>query len=508
MKKILLGIGILLGIFNAQADLTGSGFYRVKNYGSSRWCSLVDDKGDLDLVAGKADLHALSLTLNPDSILSVPGSIVYISKISGTQYDIAAQGTSLGALVNHPINIGEIEAKGSNGQSLYQIWGTYSNITKYISDGNISTIDNKGIPTTADPLNPNYKRWEIIPVSVTGDNYFGAVPSLKQDGNLYTTLFTSFAYEPYSEGVKAYYVGRVGFGMVEMIEINGAVPPASPVIIQCAGESVSQNRLKLTESQDALPTNSLTGVYFDYKYNNVANQVAYNPDTMRVLGICKDGSLGFVTSTTLSTIPANTAYLSVPAGSSPEFKCVSTAEFEANIPQAPDFLYFTSSQILQPQDDYNYTGTLSIEDANGDATIRFYTSSTLSDRDAIGPYEGLGKNQNIAVSKEVSMPFSYGSPYAWTLTKWEGGNVDVTVNIQYQYVKFYAQSAGVESVTADSNFNYNGNIITTTYSGGIQLLNMSGQSVRTSNGYTMDISDLPKGVYIAISNGKSLKIVR
>ena len=43
------------------ATITGNGYYRVQNYGSNRWVSMVDNTGSADLMAGTADLHALSL---------------------------------------------------------------------------------------------------------------------------------------------------------------------------------------------------------------------------------------------------------------------------------------------------------------------------------------------------------------------------------------------------------------------------------------------------------------
>ncbi len=56
------------------------------------------------------------------------------------------------------------------------------------------------------------------------------------------------------------------------------------------------------------------------------NRVKYDYNTMRVLGVCEDGSLGFI-QTNVDFIPANTAYLMVPANSPSEFKIVSHEEF-------------------------------------------------------------------------------------------------------------------------------------------------------------------------------------
>lgn len=507
MKKFLLAIGILSCAFSAQADLTGTGFYRVKNYATDRWASLIDNTGAIDFVAGSADLHALSLTNDTEEILSNPGSVVYITHLQGSQYDISAQGVTLGNIIDHPVNIGPLNMNAANGQKLYQIYGTYQGVTKYIADGNIVTSDPRGYATINDPANPNFKRWEFIPVEANSDNFFGAVPSVTVGNRLYTTLFTSFPYQPYSTGVSAYYIGRVGFGMVEMIEIRGAVPPGSPVIIQCAGSKVSDNKLQIVSSTEALPTNALTGVYFNYNYNKIVNQVEYDPETMRVLGVCSDGTLGFVTGS-MKSIPANTAYLKVPAGSLPEFKCVTTAEFDSNLPDAPDYIYYDDAQVLLPQDDYNYTGTINIPVSEGETFIKFYTSTTMADETAIGPYAVNGQDVNISLDSEVSIPFSYGSPYSWVLPATVSGNVDVTLNIQYQFISFKTGSAGVNSViSSDGSFYYNGNVV---YSetGGIKLFNMSGNNIASTAANSLDLSDMPKGIYIAVSNGKTIKIVR
>lgn len=506
MKRFLLLLAGLAVFSSSFANLTGSGYYRVRNYGSERWASMVDNDGDIDIVAGNADLHALALTKNTEAILSDPGSIVYISAISGNQYDLAAQGISLSTLVNHTINIGENGL--ANNQTLYRIYGTYSGVTRYIGDGGGSTGET-GYATIKETNNPNYMKWYILPVDAATDNYLGVVPNVNIQGNLYTTLFTSFAYEPYSEGVKAYYINRVGFGMAEMIEITGAVPPGSPVVIQCTGTSVSDNKLQVTYSEEALPANALAGTYFNYKYNNTTNRVLYDPETMRVLGTCSDGSLGFVTSD-IEAIPANTAYMIVPAGSAPEFKCVTTEEYEANIPQAPDVIYFNDYTQLLPQDDYNYTGTLSIpvENSQGEnVALQFYALSGGSDHVIIGPYSS--SNETLNWKQEANVPFAYGSNGSWILNNWDGGEVYVTINIQYQYVSLSFNSAGVDAIMSSGNgLNYSNNIVSSESGNGIRILNMNGQTVLSSTGSSLDVTSLPKGVYIAVSNGKSLKIAR
>lgn len=510
MKKLLLSVCIVSISIPMLANLNGSGYYRVKNFGSNRWAALVDNQGSADLVAGTADLHSLALTSDTEMILSDPASVVYISNIEGKEYNIAAQGTSLKALSNQPIYIGS-SGTAPDGQTLYRLWGTYQNVTKYIADGNLITSDVEGYATIKDLSDNNFKNWYLLPIEVTSNNYFGTTPSINIDGNLYTTLFTSFAYQPYSDGVKAYYISRVGFGMAEMVEINGAVPTGAPVVIQCAGENVADNKLQILETQEALPDNALSGVYFAYDSEFRKNYVAYDPSIMRVLGQCEDGSLGFITASGLAYIPANTAYLRVPPGSAREFKCVTSTEFEANIPEAPDQIYFTEELTLQPIDDYTYTGQFDVpapENGN-DLIIKFYTSSDFSDENSIGAALAFGQDVTLNMATAVSLPFSYGSPYTWVIPDWKGGDLNFTINIQYEYMSAYSESAGVDGITVSGNkLAYNGREILSTEAQAIKVVDMAGRTVAQGYGTRLDISTLPSGVYVAVSNGSQLKIAK
>lgn len=396
MRKLFTIIALTFLItISSFADITSNGYYRVQNYGTSRWASLIDNQGYVDKVSGTADLHAIELIKDTEFILSDPGSIVYVTALGGKEYNVSAQGTNLESLVSNSVSIGQ--SGSADGQNLYYIYGTYDKTVKYINDGQISATPNLGTASIGDISGKyaNNKKWKFFPVDVNTSNYFGAVPTINVKSISYCTLYTSFPYRPYSSGVKAYYIGRVGGGMAEMIEITGTVPSATPVIIQCAGENVSDNKLQLMTNTSGIGGNSLKGVYFNYEHYSTVNHVAYNPDTMRVLGTCSDGSLGFITAKNLDYIPANTAYLTVAAGSPSELRCVTPAEF----------------------------------------------------------------------------------------------------------------SAGVNTISTDfNNLTYNGNIITS--SSEIRVLNFEGKTLLLSNSGSLDVSSLPKGIYIAVSNGESIKFVR
>ena len=313
-----------------SADITGNGFYRVRNYGTTRWANMVDNKGAIDENATSADLHSLELLKDTETIFSDPGSVVYITALGNYEYDVAAQGTSIQSLLGYAVYL-RSDGVDEDGEALYRIYGKYNGYTRYIADGQNVASKNEGQATiNVSNTNANNVKWYILPVEASSDNYFGPKPTVKVGGKMYNPLYASFAYTPYSEGVKVYYIGRVGNGMAEMIEISGTVPPGTPVIFECAGEETEDNKVQVEVSDSELTGNSLKGVYFNFKNNGQANQTAYNPKTMRILGECSDGSLGFITSN-ISYIPANSSYLVVPEGSPEEIKCVTTAEYDAGV---------------------------------------------------------------------------------------------------------------------------------------------------------------------------------
>ena len=332
MKRLFLAIVFAASVCSMLANLNGNGYYRVRNYGSQRWAFIQDNKGSVDNVAGTADVHALGLIKNTEKIITDPASVVYISAENGSTYNMAAQGISLASLVGYGVNIRQA-GTAENGQAFYYIYGTKSGVTKYIGDDKVNSSE-VGLATTEPSDYPAYvkwKQWMILPIAEDSDNFFGVVPSVTAKGKSYSMLYASFPFKPYSSGLKTYYIGRVMPGMVEMIEINGDVPGGLPVIVQCAGDEAADNKLSLLTSSASAPATALTGVYYNYKSSYNTNQVVYDPETMRVLGTTSDGSLGFIKADNLETIPANSAYLRVPAGSPAEYKCVDPDTFTAGV---------------------------------------------------------------------------------------------------------------------------------------------------------------------------------
>ena len=103
-KQLLLSIAMVASL-QAFADLDGDGYYRIQNYVSDRWASLVNDKAKIDQTVTDVDLTSIQLNKNFDEIVCDPGSILYISNHGGSRYDILAQGTSVYALMNQYVTI-------------------------------------------------------------------------------------------------------------------------------------------------------------------------------------------------------------------------------------------------------------------------------------------------------------------------------------------------------------------------------------------------------------------
>ncbi len=79
---------------------------------------------------------------------------------------------------------------------------------------------------------------------------------------------------------------------------------------------------------------------------------------MRVPGVCKDGTFGFITDETLEYIPANTCYITVDKGSPAEYKIVSASEFHAGIGDLRVEDADSATADNAPKDVYNLQGQL------------------------------------------------------------------------------------------------------------------------------------------------------
>lgn len=346
-RTLLLSIAASAALF-ASADYNGAGYYRVHNYKSERYVSVVDNRGRIDYMNTTADLQAIQLQKNFDEVSADPASVLYISGKGGTQYQIEAQGTGIYQIISHYINLKPIGSAGGN--TLFNAYGEMNGVIKYLGDA--SFILSKDIGTMATHAKNDYIKWLITPVDASSDNFFGIKPTVEFNGKYYTTMYTHFPYTPISDGMKVYYIKNRANGMVLLEEIKGTVPAATPVLIECSTDSPSSNRVEVGGNAGSISGNMLKGVYFNCSLSNHINRKEYNSKSMRVLGICADGSLGFINDENLDYLPTNSSYLGVVGWEPDEFKIVTPKEFEADVEELPT----VEATSNLPADVYNIHG--------------------------------------------------------------------------------------------------------------------------------------------------------
>ena len=357
MNKILLSLLLSCLFLPAAAQLNGDGYYRVKNFKSERYIVLIDNKSKGGNISTTTyDLDAM-MSVKPFSKIDADaGSVVYIENEGGNQYNIISQGTDAYQSVGRLLTL----TTASASQQTYFASATESGVTVYLYDeqyqgsvGRLSTSSSTGGGSEL------YRHWRMLPVSATDDNnYFGVKGNVQVGGKYYTAFHASFPYTFASSGMKAYIVTKLDGDLAVWKEVEGTVAAATPVIIACAGENASSNRLNL-ELQDgtALSDNLLLGVYFnntDVDYIDESsyhfNAKKYNPATMRLLGITSEGKLGFVKSD-LKYIPKNASYLKVPKNSPAEITLVTQEEYDALL--AADVVTVTAKSYTRPYGDAN-----------------------------------------------------------------------------------------------------------------------------------------------------------
>lgn len=325
MKKIICSLLTFFAVLPAMAQIDGNGYYRVRNFTTERYIVVVDNKSKgVDKVTTTADLLALNTIRSWDKIASNPASVLYIEKVADNEYNVKAQGCDAHAIMGFYLRLSQL-----NGYpSIYKAYQTESGVTAYLSD-EIGDWD-------VAYLNTNEKRaqnWVVTPISKESENYFGIKPTVTAGGKHYAPFFASFPFKTAVEGMKMYYVSKIDYvnNIAVTKELTGEVVPASaPLIVECPSVETFDNKVDVVESALAAPSdNLLTGVYFDYAETTYhTNQVKYDPLTMRVLGVCADGKLGFVKQEGLTTIAANSHYLQVDGTCADELAVMDEKEYE------------------------------------------------------------------------------------------------------------------------------------------------------------------------------------
>ncbi len=312
MKKLLLLTLVALFSLPSFADLQGDGYYRVQNAYTKRYAYLLDNTGKMDVASTSADVGALELYLGFERASSDPATVFYINSAtnggSGSFYDIEGQGTSLHGFLGEYMKI--IKAKTYDGEQAYYAYASKSGMVKYLGDARTNMSQEKGL-ASADATK-DARLWYIDPIDdASSDSYFGIAPTLSAGGKYYYPFFADFPFSTYSEGMKVFYICHVDAarGIAVTKEIQGTVPAAKPVIIECSTSLASTNRLNIAKSANmaTLDNNWLRGVYFNNPSYNHKNQTPYNKQTMRTLA-AEGGKLKFIVADE-NFLPRNQAYL-------------------------------------------------------------------------------------------------------------------------------------------------------------------------------------------------------
>ena len=388
---LLLALALTYAL-NCMAQLSSNGFYRFHNVKEDHYISLANDKFSYQFLFGTitggglsnlvdnsetikpllldaADMYMKSdIHLVQDTECIDPSTILYVSKYSGSKYNIIAQGTSLLTLTtgNYVANVRlyfddlytTVSPSGENYTTSINIAASGVENIKYdalkfflgkslfLSQAKLGIryfVDNAGIFAIDESSSNDKAKWKIEPIT-----HFNVKPELVYNGKYYTTLYVPFAFT-LSNGVeKAYVVSAINTdGTLETVEFaNGeTVPAGTPVILECNSSEASNCQLipsgapiftdpdataqsapTSSTSSNYSGTNLLKGNYFcnqdapysygKYSSNGVVTATlnlqnyTKRTKTMYTIGITDSGKLGFVkVEPTGTAMPANKAWI-------------------------------------------------------------------------------------------------------------------------------------------------------------------------------------------------------
>lgn len=336
MKRLILSIFAGLLSLHICSQITGDGYYRVSNYKTGRYVYVTDNTGSINVQATTAEMGAIQLWKDHSRTYSDPASVIYIEKkgssSGGDYYNLHSQGTSTYTIIGY-----YIYADYSDG--FYQVYAE----GKYLSDDNYGTGDagSMGTKRTGD-----YRKWIVSKID-NQDEFFGITPSIESDGRRFHPFYADFGFRTISDGMKVWYISEVDSDGVVIKEFDGDVVPArTPVIIECSENDPSLNRLELIYNNTAGPAdNKLKGVFFNNPKRTKSKdaRTAFDPATMRVLGVMPDGSLGYVLSgvepdadTHKQSLLANQSYLPVGVGIPNSVRVITEAEYQALLQHRAD----------------------------------------------------------------------------------------------------------------------------------------------------------------------------
>ncbi len=316
-------------------------YYRIQNTKTKRYVSVRDGVGSVNVSKKTADVKAVEMVTGFNNVVSDPATIIGLTDngpagVTARYFDASAQGTSISQIINKDRARVIIDVTDDS----YLVYVTYTASSRVGSANAYLTDPGSDIAVGYADSKPSARKengiWSIIPVTNDGSNYFGVNMDLSANGKYYTTLYTDFPYQ-LSEGMKAYVVSEIDGSKVNLEDISPYVPAETPVILESSYSLASDNKLQLlaTTVNLSFAANNLKGVYFNHDAGGKHTvRTAFAKKTMRLLTV-KDGEIAFVNEGD-AYIPANTAYLQVPSGTSSTLTIGKITSASSSTPENPE----------------------------------------------------------------------------------------------------------------------------------------------------------------------------
>lgn len=275
--KFLMVFLTLAVALPAMAQISGDGYYRVRNASTSNYIAIANDKFNYTTVistaggglssfffdnsnavrralicAGKylsTDIHMVN---DPDIVL--PGALIYAvgqyeDSDNDNDYNLIGQGTSLLTLTsgtypgttrftfsNRYINIKRSSGTGANTLYIASI-----HLKDDSGTGNLGLryfVDDNGTFAINESSSATNAKWYVEKVT-----HFNVQPEVELNGKWYTTLKVPFAFTLSGSVEKAYAITTVSNGILAYQEITGTIPAGTPVLLQCGSPNAADCQL-------------------------------------------------------------------------------------------------------------------------------------------------------------------------------------------------------------------------------------------------------------------------
>ena len=288
----------------------GEGYYRMQNTTTGRYVYMIDNKASISNPE-TSDFRAFQLYADKSQSVSDPASVFSFTKVPSAaaipDWNLTSQNASFTDMLSYPVKMMPVDEQ--NGSKIFDAYIIKDEVTFHLGDANGGTAGDSHLTTSESAAG---KLWKLNAVDAADDaNFFGVAPSVSADGKYYQPFFAEFPFEPYSEGMKVYYVNKIDadYQVMVLSEITGIVPARTPVIIECTGASASDNRLDLAHGRVVgdYRDNLLKGVWYESRVSGHLNRTPFDKTSMRVLGVL-DGKPAFVKGT-VNFVPRNQAYI-------------------------------------------------------------------------------------------------------------------------------------------------------------------------------------------------------